>query len=374
MLAHAATMLNIHPEMKPLPGTAAAAERALELVPADNLAIRALAMAQLACSAPRSYSRDQSVGLMREAAALARESGERRALDPVLVWQVYLEGGPDYEQAAGICAELDQLALKGTRDMAHMPLSVALFRATAAFQRGDSTGVRATLLRAESLAVHLSHVELLWFVKRCQALCRINEGALAEGRTQLAQLHHEAEQRGTGTALPLCAFDRAVIFDPASRSPSDDAFLARALEHDEHAPPGLWALKIRALATIGQLDGARASLRMLAPEALAQLPCDSQYLGTLGHLTRAVLLLDAAEYFEPLCALLARYPSFLSAQISFLCEGAMPALHGRLLSALGRNAEAIEQLQLGLAAERNAGLSRCAEETQLLLANVVALS
>jgi hypothetical protein len=374
MLAHAASMLNIHPEMKPLPGATAAAERALELLPAENLALRALAMAQLACSAPRSYSRDQSIELMREAAALARESGERRAIDPVLVWQMYLEGGPDYDHAASVCAELDQLALKGTRDMAHMPLSVALFRATAAFQRGDSTGVRATLLRAESLALYLNHIELLWFVKRCQALCRINEGALAEGRAQLAQLHHEAEQRGTGTALPLCAFDRAVIFDPASRSPADDAFLARALEHDEHAPPGLWALKIRALATIGQLDAARASLRMLAPEALAQLPCDSQYLGTLGHLTRAVLLLDATEYFEPLCVLLARYPSFLSAQISFLCEGAMPALHGRLLSALGRNAEAIEQLQLGLVAERSAGLALCADETQLLLANVVALS
>jgi hypothetical protein len=115
------------------------------------------------------------------------------------------------------------------------------------------------------------------------------------------------------------------------------------------------------------MDDARAALRLVAPSELAQLPSDSQYLGTLGHLTRAALALDAREYFEPLLALLLRHSSYFSVQLSFLCEGSMLSLAGRLLIALGREDEATTQLQEGLAAEQRAGFTGCAAETEQLL-------
>jgi DNA-binding winged helix-turn-helix (wHTH) protein len=370
MLALASAMLNIHPELKPLPGASEAAEHALQLLPTHQLGLRAIAMAQLAISVPRCYSRDESSPLIEQAVALAQKSDDRLALDGTLIWRMHLEGGPDHGHAEAICEELDRLTLLGTRDMPVMPVVLALFRGTVALQRGDVAAVPASLFRAESLAQHLNHYELLWHVKRCQTVLSMNQGALAEGRTRLTQLHQEALQSGIRSAEPLSAFDRAVLLGRTSAEHAQDGSLARALEHDVWDPPSLWALKIRALATAGRMDEARASLRTRRPSTLAALPCDSQYLGTLGHLARAALVLDATDYFEPLYALLARYPRYFSAQLSFWCEGAVPALLGRLSLALGRPAEAIAHLEVGLAAERRAGLIACASETQRLLEDV----
>jgi len=172
------------------------------------------------------------------------------------------------------------------------------------------------------------------------------------------------------TAQPLCAFDRAVLFEDVGVA--DQPWLLGALDHDASEPPSILALKARALAAQGHLDEGRALLRRLAPDALVQLPCDSQYLGTLGHLTRAALTLHASEYFEPLCELLGRYPSYFSAQISFLCEGSVQSLMGRLLLALGRTADATVALRAGLAAEHGQGLLRCATESQAVLDQAVA--
>lgn len=365
MLARAASLLNIHPELKPLPGASAAAERALELLPASDLALRGLAMAQLACSSPRCFQRDECGELIEEAVELSRRSGDRNALDPALVWRMHLEGGPDHDHARAVCTELEDLMRHGTREMPVVPVMLTLFRATVAAQRGELAAAESGLAHAEALACLLNHNELAWHLRRGRAISRINAGAWAEGRSRLVQLHHEAEQHGIGTTLPLCAFDRAVIFERGDAAGA--AQLARTLEHDVSEPPSLWALKVRGLAAAGFTDHARAALRMLPPTALADLPCDSQYLGTLGHLTRAVVQLEASEYLEPLSALVARYPGYFSVQMSFLCEGSMASLHGRLLLALGSASEAMAQLKLGLAAEERAGLSRCAAETRQLI-------
>jgi DNA-binding winged helix-turn-helix (wHTH) protein len=366
MLARAAAMRNLHPELQPLAGAAAAAEHALELLDPEQHALRAMATAQLACSPPRCYAREQCIPLIREASELAHQSRDRNAIIPVVLWQMHLEGGPEHGHASEVCAELESLLLAGAREMPPTPLMLALFRATVALQRGDLAAVRPALVRAESIARLLNHLELIWHVLRCKALMQINTGAVAEGRQQLEQLPCESQHR-PATTYPMSAFDRAVLLEVPEGGLRLSEIEARALEHRAWDPPGLWALKLRALASAGFLDDARAALRLVAPDALAQLPSDSQYLGTLGHLTRAALALDAREYFEPLLSLLLRHPSYFSAQLSFLCEGSMLSLAGRLLLALDRKDEAMTQLQEGLAAEQRAGLAGCAVETERLL-------
>jgi hypothetical protein len=260
--------------------------------------------------------------------------------------------------------------LKGTREMPVMPVSLALFRATVALQRGELAAAAPLLLRAESLASHLNHYELLWHVKRCQvvlALDALEPRAGAESRARLVQLHQEAVQTGIRSAEPLIAFDRAVLLDRSKAELAQDIALARSLEHDPWDPPSLWALKVRALASIGRTNEARASLAAHPPRTLAVLPCDSQYLGTLGHLTRAALLLGASDYYEALYALLSPYPGYFSAQLTFWCEGAVPSLLGQLSMALGHTSEGIALLERGLAAERRAGLIACAAESQQAL-------
>jgi DNA-binding winged helix-turn-helix (wHTH) protein len=366
MLARASSILNIHPELKPLHGANEAAELALELLPADNLALRGMAMAQLACSAPRCYVRSVSGPLIEEATELARHSGDRNSIIPVLTWRMHLEGGPDSGHAAPICAELEALMVHGTREMPVMPMMLAFFHATVALQRGQLAAAESALSHAESIACYLNHAELSWHIRRCRAVGRINRGELADGRAKLAQLHREIEHTGLGTALPLCAFDRVMLLERTDEA-AENAQLARELEVDPSEPPSLWALKVRGLARAGLVDHARAALRRVAPSALAELPCDSQYLGTLGHLTRAVLELGVTEYLEALRALLERYPTYFSAQLSFVCEGSMPALLGRVLRALGREEEAVVQLERGAEAEERAGLVSAAQETRGLL-------
>jgi len=366
MLARAAAMRNLHPELQPLPGAAAAAEHALELLDPAEHALRAMAAAQLACSAPRCYSREQAMPLIREARDLAHQSRDRNALLPVLLWQMHLEGGPEHGHAASACAELETLMLTGAREMPPTPLMVSLFRATVALQRGDLAAVRPALLRAESIARLLNHLELIWHVLRCQAVMLINTGAVAEGRQELARLPCEAQHR-PATTYPMSAFDRAVLLEIPEAGLRLSELEVRALEHRSWDPPGLWALKLRALASAGFSDDARAALRLVDPSALAELPSDSQYLGTLGHLARAALALEAREYFEPLVQLLLRHPSYFCAHLSFVCEGSTRALAGRLLLALGRKDEALTQLKEGLAAEQRAGLASCAADTEQLL-------
>jgi hypothetical protein len=98
------------------------------------------------------------------------------------------------------------------------------------------------------------------------------------------------------------------------------------LAFDAADAPNLWSLKLRALAAAGLHAEARAGLRAVPPEQLALLPCDRDYLGTLGQLVRVALAVDASEYLPALRPLLAPYPDRLAAGVSFVSQGSVREL------------------------------------------------
>ena len=368
-LVHASGLLNPHPGFKPQPGAIASIEQALELLDPDDAATRSIAMATLSRAAPYTYSAERSQALIAEAERLARESGSQPALRGALATKLYLQGGPAHVQTRGeLDAELERLAQENPTRMRVLPAELSLYRAMFAFQRGDVRNMNAALSRATLRCRELRHVELSWHGQRFSAMCRVNSGAWSDGVAALEALHRQAEQQVIFGTEPFCAFDRVVVFGELTETLTLDDAMRSALEFDAGDPPSLWSLSMRALASAGLVDEARASLRAVSPADLRHLPCDSYYLGTLGHLARTALSIDALDYAEVLYALLTPYPDYFAGHVSFLCEGSVSQLLGMLAHALGRRADAIAHFELGITSNERAGFEPRAAEARLQLA------
>jgi hypothetical protein len=247
------------------------------------------------------------------------------------------------------------------------PVLIELHQAISALQAGELPALNAALERGEALCHALDHRELLWHLQRLHALAALEAGQPASGHEALRALHARGKQDARlGTAL-FRAYDCALVLGVAP-----DAELRGALALEPDDPPNVWSMKVRALAALGQRDDALRSLHAVAPERLAALPCDRDYLGTVGALARAALTLKADAYFEPLYASMAAYPQCFAAHVAFVCEGSIAHLLGLLAAALGRTTLAREQLELGLAHSERAGLVLCALRARLDLARWLA--
>jgi hypothetical protein len=110
----------------------------------------------------------------------------------------------------------------------------------------------------------------------------------------------------------------------------------------------------------------------VSTQQLTNLPCDRDYLGTLGHLTRACLTLGALDYAEVLYRSLEPYSDAFAAHISFFCEGPVGQLLGMLSSALGKPARALVHLEVAISQCDNARLGLRGAEARLQYANLLA--
>lgn len=370
-LARAATLFNWHPGLKPLPGESIALRHALTLLDEEQLGIRGVALCALACAAPECFDATRSQRLIEEGMPLVRKSGSRAARYAGLLSQLYVVGGPDQPELAGqVQDELEKLAQDNPKRIPVLPIDLALHRAITALTRGDQAAMRAAVQRGAAHARSLHHRELVWHMERLRALTEIGVGTPSEGSALLRSLHAQAERESLLHTEVFCAFDRAVVCEDFTSGTAPDEGTFNALAYDASEPPNIWSMKVRALAAAGLLDQARINLRAVAPAELARLPCDTHYLGTLGHLARAALALGALDYVRALHPLLARYPQHFAGHISFHCEGAVPHLLGLLALADGRREAAREQLQQGLAMSRAAGFRTLAGEAREQLARL----
>jgi hypothetical protein len=140
------------------------------------------------------------------------------------------------------------------------------------------------------------------------------------------------------------------------------------LAYEPDDPPNIWALKVRVLSAAGFTSEAKRLLVEVPAHCLAGLPCDRDYLGTLGSLTRAALTLDARRYLEALEPLLAPYADKFATNIAFFCEGPLLHMQALIATRFGRHKEAREQLTAAEALSQRAGLGACAAEARLELA------
>ncbi|MET0391117.1 MAG: AAA family ATPase, partial [Polyangiales bacterium] len=368
-LVRAGHMLDPHPGFQPLPGVREHMTRALELLPPSAVGPRALAMASLACAAPECFSALRSHARMAEAEVLAHASGATMEREGTLLRKLYLMGGPDHAQiAASITERLEKLALNEPQRFPIVPVDMAYVRAIDASQHGDASAARDSLEQALARSRQLRHIELIWHSERLQAIDAINRGSTAAGSGALMRLHRQAEEVQILGSAPYCAFDRVVVLGEFGRSSQEVGDVLTPLLRDTSDPVALWSLKIRALAMAGFVRDARVALEAVSPSALADLPCDRDYLGSLAHLARAVLVLDLPEYNDALYALLSKYTDFYSADIAFYSEGSVAQLLGMLDQARGRHAAASAHFKRAVRMSLTADLLPRAAEARVQLA------
>jgi DNA-binding winged helix-turn-helix (wHTH) protein len=370
MLTRGAALLDAHFCVPPIGrGAAGYLEQALRLLPAQASGLRAVALAGLAAAAPHCYVAERCETLVEQAAQLAREVGSQGGRYVALLHQLHLIGGPlQRARTEALATELELMVQQKPAQLAGLPIDLALFRASQAYTAGALDKARTGLTLAASRARQLHHAELSWHCERALVLLGLELGEGPQAWDALAALHERAQRAGIAGSTLLCAYDRLVLLPEVEESPPAlDQGQRAALQFDADDAPMFRALKLRALACAGFHDEARAALRSLAPEALTALPLDSQYLGTLGHLTRAALLLDESAYYAPLSALLGRFPDALAVQLLCACDGPVPQLLGELAYASGQLSEATAQFENALAASKRAGLVVRAAQASLWL-------
>ncbi|MET0343724.1 MAG: AAA family ATPase [Polyangiales bacterium] len=357
----AAIMYNVHPEFSALSGGREALEHALASIDvAKAPGLRAAALAALATATPRAYTASARTAYLDEAEQLARGTPTKESLQIVLACRLFSEGGEDDDANAKIVDELGQLARAHPHRSPVLPLFISIHDSVRRLQRGDAAGASAAIERGKARSREVRHPELLWYFERFEALTKINQGAGEQGRAMLLKLHRHVVRVPILGSATFAAFDRAVVFPAFGASIRVDDELRLSLAYQEADTPAIWALKVRALSAAGLLDEARSVLAAVPAHKLAELPHDSQYLGTLGHLTRAVVALSAVEYVDILDRLLAPHDALFSVHASYFCEGAVPQLRGMLARMRGRIPEATALLRRGLVMSEQAGFVLCA--------------
>lgn len=365
----AAVTFVCHPELMHLPHGHEVLTEALALLPPERRDIRAIALCSLACVSPHGYSAEHSEALLVQGEALALESGIGAVEQCALLSRLYLHGGPHDGADDETPRRIEALARKDPSSVPMVPVYLARYRVVRALQRGEVASIGPLLDGYAGHARHLSHSEMLWHCDRYRALLRLQTSPSGEAVTMLETLHRQAAQKALLGTAPFRAFDHVVVLrELADDFAPLDAEAREALSYSPYDPPSIWSLKVRALEAAGLHAQARATLETVTPEQLAQLPRDSQYLGTLGHLARAVYGVGARAYAATLIELLAPHREQLAAHVSFWCDGSIAQLLGMLASLLGRQREALSWLAEAIAHAERAELPLAAADARLMLA------
>jgi hypothetical protein len=358
VLARAAMLHDPYPGLPPLAGSVAAFRDALKCLEAESgePTLRATMLARLAASPPAAFDAAEARALIARSQALASTSPEVLDRFSVRVGELYLFGGPaDRERRKQLLHELREICRENPTMLTIPPVMLELHTALAALQAGEVGAMEAALERATTRCRDLDS-ELLWHFERFNAHVRYRSGDGSTSRRVLEALHERSRQQGIlGTEL-FCAYDEALLF---SASADTRPHVLPALSPDDGDRPNLWSMKIRALHAIGRTAEARAALQRVPASRLAALPCDRDYLGTLGAIARVAIDLNEREYIEALYPLLAPYPEHFAVNASFVCEGSVSELLAQLARALGRPNEALEHARVAAEIEPRMGSIAC---------------
>jgi hypothetical protein len=367
-------MMSPSPGAVALPETSAHLEQALQVLPPEDDALRAVALAYLSWTAPHCYTRAASSRLADEALARARRSGGIDALSAALRAKLYLEGGP--ERAESETRALVEELRRVTLDEPHhargrTAFELCSFDMVRALQRGDRPAFARAADALGETAERFRFTELTWFHARVRMVDCMGRGDFASARSQLEEL------RAVGERLRLYAYEVIWPLDillcrlqtrglqPAPDVPID---LGQPPTSD---PPSVRALKLRTFLDLGSHAAARKLLREFVEQGLRELPCDRDYLGTLAHLSAAAVVLDERDAAQQLYGLLAPYAAGFAADISLHSRGSIAHWLGLLARTLGQTAAAEAHLAHAVSQNDAMGFAPRALESRYELARTL---
>lgn len=316
VIAGTALMFHLHAGFPALRGARAVLEEARDALGDDEL--RAAVVARLVTIAPTAYDCDRVSSELAWARELAAQTDSLPTRYNVLAAELYSCGGPKHRgRSSEVLGELDALCAAHGRKLAITPVLLDLHRAIVEAQCGNRAGSAVAIERAMARARRIGHRELGWHAERFKLVALADEGK--DVRVELRDLHRRAARESLfGTDL-FIAFDEIVVL-------GEGHDWREALAPDGEDGPNLWAMKVRALSAGKRYDDARAALHRVAPDNLARLPQDRDYLGTLGALTRAAMVLREVRYLSVLERLLAEHRGSFSINVAFVQEGSVDDL------------------------------------------------
>jgi DNA-binding winged helix-turn-helix (wHTH) protein len=364
-MARAAMLHDPYPGLPALPGAVQAFQSALAVLQSAPAPapLTAAMIARLAASPPCAFDAARCATQLELAEQHAAQSQELLDEYSVRVARLFLTGGPAHPDTTPLIAALEALYRANPQVLSVPPVMLELHCAVRALQDGALPVMHAALERATARCQDLDS-ELLWYFKRCAVIARLNAGQGPSAHAALRALHARARSSTiTGSEL-FCAYDEVIVLGTAG--PAEALRETFAVSADDR--PNIWSLKLRALQAAGLHAEARAALQALPASQVVALPCDRDYLGTLGALTHAALGLGEFEYAAALYPLLLPFARNFSAHLSFLCEGSVSGLLGMLARALGRKIEARAHLQAAVEYSARVQLGPCIEMAKRELA------
>jgi tetratricopeptide (TPR) repeat protein len=347
-------------------------EEALELLPPTDSALRAWVMSRLAAELYfRPQDDDRRTALADEALAMARRTGDPDTLSQVLAafhWGAWVPGNA--AERLEMARELGALALQaGNREVEAIGYQ---FTVVDKWELGDIDGVRAAIRDLRTIYEQLRLAEGAWVVTVMESALAFFEGRIddADRLSNEAMVHAEPLQSPTAVQMyGIQQFGlRRLRGGMADMIPLTEAMVA------EYPAIPSWRTGLAfSLAEVGDLDGARDQLDILAPDRFGVIPRDANWHVGLAVCALVAEAVGAEEEGAVLADLLAPYNDFwVCAGLPADCVGPGSYFTGVAAAAAGRLDHAEQLLSTAVDACRERHSPRLVAEGGVALARVLA--
>lgn len=335
-------------------------EEGLRILDDDQNDLRAAGRARLATCGPISFDTESSAQEMERAIRLVSDTSDASFHR----FCVHLDA--QHLLGSNIALIPPELGPSPSLMMRIAPVMHDIHVAILAHQAGLLDAAHAARARVIRYCGDLGFRELGWHAERFQLLSRLQHVAVDVVAPELRALHLRALEESITASEVVRLFDAAVVLK--QRIEADDLHIV--LAHSPHDSPAMWSVKVQTLAAAGCLEEAANLIRRISPSALENLPRDRDYLGTLGALSRAALVLGRRDYIETLYGLLHPYEHRMALHISFLCLGPVAQLLGELAVALDWRSDALAHFVIAGEIAARLRLTKHAEFSERAIADI----
>ena len=373
VLALAGQLLSPGPGWLARNDASAVLEAALEVLPEEQAAQRAITLCHLAWTPPNCMSARKVNALLDQAQAVCAQTTDPEAHAKLRDARLFFGNGPANHEAT------EQLAREIERDLKKRPetarstrvVPLSTCRLLLAMQRGDEVAVGNALAQRRAAFAPLKNTELDWHEQRLQLIMRMNRGDFSGVGKDLQQLRTRAERLRLQSARALWARDLGQLLYWTGDFTQLAASLQPSLSLAASDTPLARSYKLRALVDLGLLEDARQALASITPEALRDLPQDRDYLAVLAQLSLAISATGARELAAVVYELLTPYPQLYAASVAFENLGSISHYLGLLAQTTGQTREAASHYTQAIQHNQHAGLPTWTAKSQYTLAKLL---
>ena len=330
--------------------------------------LRSELLARLAVERYYAPSRDRSEALSAQAVAVARSTGDARAVAAALNARHVALWRPDCLQERRAAAD-EMIAVAGAAGERQLELQARNWRVVDLFEAAEMAQWRAEVRRHGVLAADLRLPAFTWYTPLWEAVAAVHAGRFAEAAALRERAREAGRRAGDRNAdlfaemLRFCevsmsgdwgSFDAALVQDKIATSPAGTAWRCSYA----------WML-----AATGRPDEAREHLAVVFADGFAALPFDANWPSAMGECAEAIAILGDAALAEPVFERLLPYADrALTAGRAIASYGSTQRLLAGLAATLGRADEAVARHEQGIRRNEALGFPVWAEHGRRALA------